>query len=326
MDFKKYMNKRNIIILAILSLIIFISIDVYGRYKKLYDSLFVEFKDLNIEYGSDVDLYDLVDRYNGQLLIEGEVDSKSIGEYEINCRLSQREDLYRFMVNKNINKMVKVVDSKSPIIEIDKDEVYVYVGSDYNPKDNITRVYDEIDGDIDYEITGDIDLSKAGEYEVVVKAKDRNGLESNKAFKVIVRNRMLSAGEGYNFIYSYLTGTYGYNKAAACGILANIRFESNFNPDVGDYYYGLCQWGGSRRDNLYTYCANNGLDAASIEGQLSFMEYELSNYYGSVKSYLLNIDNTSEGAFNAGDYFCKVYEGAASAAGRGELASEYFNS
>ena len=62
MDFKKYMNKRNIIILAIVSLIIFISIDVYGRYKKLYDSLFVEFKDLNIEYGSDVDLYDLVDK------------------------------------------------------------------------------------------------------------------------------------------------------------------------------------------------------------------------------------------------------------------------
>ena len=31
-------------------------------------------------------------------------------------------------------------------------------------------------------------------------------------------------------IYRFLTSSCGYNSAAACGILANIRYESNFNP------------------------------------------------------------------------------------------------
>ena len=123
-----------------------------------------------------------------------------------------------------------------------------------------------------------------------------------------------------------MTSSYGYNKAAACGILANIRFESNFVSDIGDYYYGLCQWGGSRKDNLYSFCQNNGLDAASIEGQLAYLDYELSNSYPSVKSYLLNIENSSSGAYNAAEYFCRNFEGAASAEGRGDLAVSYFES
>ena len=108
--------------------------------------------------------------------------------------------------------------------------------------------------------------------------------------------------------------------------MANIRFESNFISDIGDYYYGLCQWGGNRKDNLYSYCQNNGLDVTSIEGQLAYLDYELSNSYTSVKSYLINIENSPSGAYNAADYFCHYFEGAASADGRGELASDYFNS
>ena len=326
MNLRKVLNKKTIIILAIMSLIVFILLDIYKRRNDLYDNLFIEFKDLVVEYGSDVDVYELVDKYNGQLYIEGQVDSNKVGEYEIRCEVFQREERYGFSVNKQYEEIVKVIDSKPPIIELDKDEVYVYVGSDYNLKDNIIRVYDEIDGDLDYEIKDDIDFNKAGEYEVIVIAKDKNGLSDDKSFKVIVRNKILSPGEGYSLIYNYLINTYGYNRAAACGILSNIKFESNFNPDVGDYYYGLCQWGGSRKDNLFNYCLNNDLNASSIEGQLAFMDYELNNYYSSVKNYLLNIEDSSIGAFNAGDYFCKVYEGAASAAGRGELASDYYNS
>ena len=34
---------------------------------------------------------------------------------------------------------------------------------------------------------------------------------------------------------------------------------------------------------------------------------------------------SSAGAFEAGDYFCKHFEGAANADGRGELAAAYFD-
>ena len=50
--------------------------------------------------------------------------------------------------------------------------------------------------------------------------------------------------------FFYLTETLGYNAAAACGIMANIRHESNFTPGSygGGGSYGLCQWTGGRRD------------------------------------------------------------------------------
>ena len=295
--------------------------------KNLYESLYIDFKDLSVEYGSDIDVYDLVDRYNGQLFIDGEIDTNKVGDYGITFTVSQREDRYNTLVTRKYDEIVKVIDTKAPIIELFKDEVSVYVGNEYDPKDNIVRIYDEADGDIsDFDIISDLDTTVVGEYEIKISVSDSNGLVSNKTYKVIVRNKVLSAEEGYNLIYHYLTDIYGYNRAAACGILANIRYESTFNPDIGDYYYGLCQWGGSRKDNMFSYCDSNGLDASSIEGQLSFMDYELNNYYSSVKNYLLSVDNDSLGAYSAADYFCRNYEGAASADGRGELASEYFNS
>ena len=33
--------------------------------------------------------------------------------------------------------------------------------------------------------------------------------------------------------FFYLTDTLGFNVAAACGIMANIRHESNFHPGAG---------------------------------------------------------------------------------------------
>ena len=324
----KFFDKTNIILLslALLCVLGLIITDRSNRRKEIYDTLYIDFKDLNVEYGSNINVYDLVDKYNGQIFIDSDIDTSKVGDYVLSCKVSQREDRYNQIVERKYEETVKVVDRKKPIIELENDTVYVYVNSDYDLRNNVLRVYDEVDGDIsDYEIKGDIDFTSRGEYQVEVIASDKNGLSNSETYTLVVRNRSVSGGEGYNIIYNYLTNTYGYNKAAACGILANIRFESNFNPDIGDYYYGLCQWGGSRKDNLFSYCASNGLDATTIEGQLAFMNYELDGYYSGVKSYLYSIDNSASGAWNAGDYFCRYYEAAASADGRGDLASDYFS-
>ena len=65
----------------------------------------------------------------------------------------------------------------------------------------------------------------------------------------------------------------GLNTAAACGVMANIDKESTFNPSVSsrDGSYGLCQWTGSRKSNLFSYCDQNGLDSSSVEGQIAFL-------------------------------------------------------
>lgn len=130
--------------------------------------------------------------------------------------------------------------------------------------------------------------------------------------------------------YIFLTREAGLNCAAACGILANIRRESNFNPASGSSYYGLCQWGGGRLTNLKNFCASNGYSASSLEGQLNFLIYELAkNYSSSVYAYLKNVPDTAQGAYDAAYHFCYYYERpankASSSATRGDLArSTYY--
>lgn len=130
--------------------------------------------------------------------------------------------------------------------------------------------------------------------------------------------------------YLYLTKEGGLNCAAACGILANIRRESNFNPASGSSYYGLCQWGGSRLTALKNHCSQKGLDYSSLEGQLSYLLYELDNNASSVGKYLSNVSNTAQGAYDAGWYFCYYFERPAAkesaSVSRGNLAKDtYFD-
>ena len=127
--------------------------------------------------------------------------------------------------------------------------------------------------------------------------------------------------------FFYLTDTLGFNVAAACGIMANIRHESNFHPGALNSAgsYGLCQWTGGRRWSLESYCDNNGFDYESLHGQLSFLAYELRNRYPGVYNYLMSVDNSSEGAYSAAYEFCYNFEKPADRSGqsssRGYLAS-----
>ena len=55
------------------------------------------------------------------------------------------------------------------------------------------------------------------------------------------------------------------------------------------------------------------------------MYYELTNSYPSVLQYLNNLENSASGAYDGAEYFCEIYEGAASVEGRGQQATDYFN-
>ena len=324
---KPYSKSLLIILFSVVSVTLFFVIDFFQRKNAVYETLDIEFKTNDIEYGSNIKAEDLVSSHIGELSVEEPLNTYQLGHQTLNYMVSKKEERYKIDVKRNFEIIVDVEDTNEPIIDIQEDTVYIYKGNNYDPKDNIIRVYDIVDGDIkDYDVETNLNTDESGEYEVSIKAKDKNGLMSQKTYKIIIRNKVVSSSEGYNIIYNALTSSYGYNKAAACGILANIRFESNFVSDIGDYYYGLCQWGGSRKDNLYSFCQNNGLDATSIEGQLAYLDYELSNSYPSVKSYLLNIENSSSGAYNAAEYFCRNFEGASSAEGRGDLAISFFES
>lgn len=111
-------------------------------------------------------------------------------------------------------------------------------------------------------------------------------------------------------IYEYLTSRTDYNEAVACGILANIKQESNFSPTSGQgkNYQGLCQWSTSRFAILQNWCEKNGYNPYSLEGQIKFLWYDLSQRYTVYHKNLLEIPNTAQGAYDAGYYFCYYYE------------------
>lgn len=114
-------------------------------------------------------------------------------------------------------------------------------------------------------------------------------------------------------IFIYLTDYLGFSDAAACGIIANIAYETGwkFNPDAGspDRCYGLIQWLGGRLKKLKSWCEEEGEDYTTIKGQLDFMHWELVNDdpYGTYE-HLMQVEDSKKGAYDAGWYFCYWYE------------------
>lgn len=306
---------------------------------KLYDSLRLNMSGITTaEYGSTFDVHTLVAEHTGDLKIDGQIDASAIGSYPIKLILSGKESKFGLTNSKTFTASVNVVDTKPAEITLAASSVDIKAGSSYDLFSNIVSVIDPIDGSLtastengkgNYTVAVDGDISKAGTYTATVTATDKNGNVSTASYTINVTRAYVSSGPvdtsgSYQTIYSYLTGTLGLSKAAACGVLANMWQESKFNPTAGSSYYGLCQWGGGRYTNLVNYCANNGLDYTTVEGQLAFLTHELTGAYNSTFVGLQNVADSAEGAAEAATIFVTRYEGASHTAGRAEKAYAYY--
>lgn len=127
-------------------------------------------------------------------------------------------------------------------------------------------------------------------------------------------------------IYSFSRESIGLNHAAACGLLSNIMHESAYNTTaVGDSgtSYGLCQWHNERYSALMSYCGNNGLDYNSVYGQMSYLLHELNNGYQNVLSYMRNVPDNAQGAYDSAYYWCMHFEMPADTAARSAERGSY---
>lgn len=109
-------------------------------------------------------------------------------------------------------------------------------------------------------------------------------------------------------IYRFLRQELELNEAAACGVLANIECESNFNPHaMGDSgtSYGICQWHNGRWSSLKSYRPN---DWDTLTGQLEYLRYELIHSKQAVWRYITSVSNDVVGAYQAGHYWCYHFE------------------
>lgn len=132
--------------------------------------------------------------------------------------------------------------------------------------------------------------------------------------------------EAMQEIYSFLRYNMGFNHAAACGIIANMKYESDYAPTaVGDggSSYGLCQWHNARYSALLSYCGANGLDGNSISGQMAFLSNELSSKYPGVMEHLYSVPNNAQGAYDSAYYWCKYYEVPANTEARAVERASY---
>ena len=107
-------------------------------------------------------------------------------------------------------------------------------------------------------------------------------------------------------VWDFLINEMGLSEAAACGIMANIECESNFDYKVDiSWGYGLVAWCGGRRDAAHETEDTYG---NRLVGQLRHIEKELNGAYSGVLEKLQNVPNTAEGAYKAGRIFCLEYE------------------
>ena len=145
--------------------------------------------------------------------------------------------------------------------------------------------------------------SDASEATDSLTEEDRQPLSIQEELSLYADNR--------DIIYRFLTEDLHLNHAVACGIVANIHYESRFNPEaLGDSgtSYGICQWHNKRYTLLVNWSEEAGMDYALLETQLLFMKYELEHNFSFVMKRLANIANTSRGAYTAGNYWCVYYE------------------
>ena len=157
-------------------------------------------------------------------------------------------------------------------------------------------------------------------------ASDTSGGESAASTADTKVSSSFSSGSTEYVIYKFLVGEMGLNRAAAMGVLANIKYESAYKPTIngdGGTSYGLCQWHLGRKTNLINWCKQNDLDYTTVEGQLRFLQYELSTSYPGVLSYLKKVDNTAEGAYDAAYYFCFNFEAPAARTSQSKARGNY---
>lgn len=127
---------------------------------------------------------------------------------------------------------------------------------------------------------------------------------------------------------SFLIRELEIKPSAAAGILANVRWESGFNPTAlgdGGTSYGLCQWHLGRWDDLVEYCNSQDVSWTTVEGQLMFLVHELKTKYPGLIERMQTCKDDDEGAYDIAFDFSMTFERPAgmeaSASMRGYSAS-----
>lgn len=100
---------------------------------------------------------------------------------------------------------------------------------------------------------------------------------------------------------------HGWTYNQACGIVANLQAESKVNPSQAQYGggpgYGIAQWENPRQ-MLFKSWSGRDIHGSSLDQQLGFVQYELTNTESQAGSHLKQTNTAGE----AGASVCRFYE------------------
>ena len=183
MSLKKFLNKKNIIII-ICFLVIIIGIGSYFliNYLRVKNAVIKVTLDetLETEFLSDVKVSDFISDINGTIVDDYVIDTTDIGKKKIEFEYIN-DDNIKVKYNYEIN----VVDNVAPLIWLNNSYT-VNVGSDISLTDKIL-CGDDTDPNPTCEVIGEYNMNEAGTYPLVFKATDNSGNVTEKEFNLIVR-------------------------------------------------------------------------------------------------------------------------------------------
>ncbi len=203
--------------ITVIVALIMVSLCIYTLcYREVYDSINISTVKMPVvEYGSaNYDLSKLINNVDGTIVsVKQDIATDSVGVQELILVVSKGN------ISKEIPVSIEVKDSVAPEIVIENEIIEIEQGTSYNVLDNISKVYDNIDGDIGYVISSelskdsynyytyytDFNYNVPGEYSVNINAVDKNGNEATKSFKIIVNKR--SVGDTVSSIAYSLVGS-----------------------------------------------------------------------------------------------------------------------
>lgn len=189
-------------------------------YRETYDSIKIDtVKTPVVEYGSpNYDLNKLINNVDGKIVsVKKDIVTNEVGKQELILIVSKGN------ISKEIPVSVEIKDSVAPTIVVKEETIVVDQGDSIDLVDNISEVYDDVDGDISfvessnvtedlvdyYTVYSDYNYNVPGTYEVIVDAVDKNGNLSSLSYNIVVNERSV----GYRAVdiaYSLLGKAYVY--------------------------------------------------------------------------------------------------------------------
>ncbi len=180
--------KKMIIITIILITILILGI-VFWNYKekqediRIYAEAVTLKQNLEIEYGKEITVSDCLEKLNGTLIEDKNINTETLGEVKVNFEffdIRNKKRSYEFTV--------KIIDINSPKI---------FSGSSFTVKvgysKNLTDVLlsgDDIDDNPKREILGEYDFNTAGEYNLKYVVTDSSGNKTEKDFVLYVKEKI----------------------------------------------------------------------------------------------------------------------------------------